>query len=118
MPSHQPWDRMRVDYALRELQNWYLGDGTYGDAPHLHCDFYNSFVIHPYLLQLMDTVGDQSPSWSPMRTPIHQRAQRYAAIQERLIAPDVSFPPIRRSITYRSRASHLLAAAARLTSLT
>ncbi|HTC75880.1 MAG TPA: DUF2264 domain-containing protein [Edaphobacter sp.] len=110
---NQPWDRMRVDYALRELQSWYLGDGTYGDGPHFHWDFYNSFVIQPYLLQLMDTVGDQSPAWSAMRTPIHQRAQRYAAIQERLIAPDGSFPAIGRSITYRSGAFHLLADAAR-----
>jgi hypothetical protein len=113
MTLNQPWDRMRVDYALRELQTWYLGDGTYGDGPHLHCDFYNSFIIHPYLLQLMDTAGDQSPSWSAMRTSIHQRAQRYAAIQERLIAPDGSFPPIGRSITYRCGAFHLLADAAR-----
>ncbi len=113
MTLHQPWDRMRVDYALRELQSWYLGDGAYGDGPHLHWDFYNSFVIQPYLLQLMDTVGDQSPSWSAMRTPIHQRAQRYAAIQERLIAPDGSFPAIGRSITYRCGAFHLLADAAR-----
>jgi hypothetical protein len=109
MTLNQPWDRMRVDYALREHQSWYLGDGTYGDGPHFHWDFYNSFVIQPYLVQLMDTVGDQSPSWSTMRTPIHQRAQRYAAIQERLIAPDGSFPAIGRSITYRCGAFHLLA---------
>jgi hypothetical protein len=113
MTLDQPWDRMRVDYALRELQSWYLGDGTYGDGPHLHWDFYNSFVIQPYLLQLMDTLGDQSPAWSSMRTPIQQRAQRYAAIQERLIAPDGSYPAIGRSITYRCGAFHLLADAAR-----
>jgi len=113
MTLNQPWDRMRVDYALRELQSWYLGDGTYGDGPHFHWDFYNSFVIQPYLLQLMDTLADQSPSWASMRTPIHQRAQRYAAIQERLIAPDGSYPAIGRSITYRCGAFHLLADAAR-----
>jgi hypothetical protein len=113
MTINQPWDRMRVDYALRELQGWYLGDGTYGDGPNFHWDFYNSFVIQPYLLQLMDTVGDQSPSWSSMRTSIHQHAQRYAAIQERLIAPDGSYPPIGRSITYRCGAFHLLADASR-----
>jgi hypothetical protein len=109
MTLDQPWDRMRVDYALRELQGWYLGDGTYGDGPHFHWDFYNSFVIHPYLLQLMDTLGDQSPAWSSMRTPIRARAQRYAAIQERMIAPDGSYPAIGRSITYRCGAFHLLA---------
>ena len=113
MTLNHPWDRMRVDYALRELQSWYLGDGTYGDGPHFHWDFYNSFVIQPYLLQLMDTLGDQSPSWSAMRTPIHQRAQRHAAIQERLIAPDGSYPAIGRSITYRCGAFHLLADSSR-----
>jgi hypothetical protein len=113
MTLNQPWDRMRVDYGLREHQSWYLGDGTYGDGPHFHWDFYNSFVIQPYLLQLMDTLGDQSPSWTALRTPIRQRAQRYAAIQERLIAPDGSYPAIGRSITYRCGAFHLLADAAR-----
>jgi hypothetical protein len=113
MTLHQPWDRMRVDYALRELQSWYLGDGAYGDGPHFHWDFYNSFVIQPYLLQLMDTVGDQSPSWSSMRTPIHEHAKRYAAIQERMIAPDGSYPALGRSITYRCGAFHLLADASR-----
>jgi hypothetical protein len=113
MTLHQPWDRMRVDYALRELQSWYLGDGTYGDGPHFHWDFYNSFVIQPYLLQLMDTLGDQSPAWASMRVPIRERAQRYAVIQERLIAPDGSYPAIGRSITYRCGAFHLLADASR-----
>ena len=32
----EPWDRLRVDYALREHMNWYLGDGVYGDGPHFH----------------------------------------------------------------------------------
>jgi hypothetical protein len=113
MTLHQPWDRMRVDYALRELQSWYLGDSVYGDGPHLHWDFYNSFVIHPYLLQLIDTLADEAPTWAAMRTLIHQRAQRYAAIQERMIAPDGSYPVIGRSITYRCGAFHLLADAAR-----
>jgi hypothetical protein len=112
MTLQQPWDRMRVDYALREHQSWYLGDGIYGDGPHFHFDFYNSFVIQPYLLQLMDTLGDESPSWSSMRTSTHQRAQRYAVIQERLVAPDGSYPAIGRSITYRCGAFHLLADAA------
>src|SRR5271154_436122 len=117
MTLHQPWDRMRVDYALRELQSWYLGDGTYGDGPHFQWDFYNSFVIQPYLLQLMDTLGDQSPSWSSMRSAIHERAQHYAAVQERMIAPDGSYPAIGRSITYRCGAFHLLADASRRTIL-
>ncbi|NYF80280.1 DUF2264 domain-containing protein [Granulicella arctica] len=105
----QSWDRMRVDYALREHASWYLGDGTYGDGPHFHWDFYNSFVIQPYLLQLMDTLGAEIPTWAAEREAIHQRARRYAAVQERLINPDGSYPVLGRSTTYRCGAFHLLA---------
>ena len=103
------WDKLRVDYALSAHHNWFLGDGTYGDGPHFHADYYNSFVIQPYLLQLMDTVRSQLPAWEADRHAITLRAQRYAAIQERLIAPDGTYPPIGRSIAYRCGAFHHLA---------
>ena len=109
----EAWDRERVDYAFRELASWYVGDGTYGDGPHFHWDYYNSFVMQPYLLQLMDTLGVESSSWSAMREPIHLRAQRYADVQERLIAADGSYPVIGRSLTYRCGAFQLLADVAR-----
>src|SRR6218665_2169881 len=38
-----------------------------------------------------------------------KRAQRYAAIQERLISPEGTFPPTGRSIAYRCGAFQLLA---------
>ena len=103
------WDRMRVAYALNELQAWYTGDGTYGDGPRYHADFYNSYVMHSYLLMLMQVVGDQAPAWKAMRPDIEERACRYAAIQERTIGPDGTFPVLGRSICYRAGAFHLLA---------
>lgn len=105
----EPWDRMRVDYALREHENWYLGDGTYGDGPHFHQDYYNSFVILPFLQVLMDILGKQEAAWDAMADDIRERAMRYAAIQERMIAPDGTYPVIGRSIAYRSGAFQLLA---------
>jgi hypothetical protein len=105
----EPWDRTRVDYALREHANWYLGDGTYGDGPHFHQDYYNSFVILPFLQVLMDTVGKQEPLWDAMAADIRDRAMRYAAIQERMIAQDGSYPVMGRSIAYRCGAFQLLA---------
>lgn len=105
----EPWDRVRVDYALREHATWFLGDGTYGDGPHYHADYYNSFVIHPFLLALMDIVQTQDEAWSAMLPSIHDRARRYAALQERMIAPDGTFPAVGRSLTYRCGAFHLLA---------
>lgn len=108
----QPWDRMRVDYALREHASWFLGDGVYGDGPHFHADYYNSYVIHPFLLALLDAVGSSDPAWAKMTEAIRARATRYAALQERMVAPDGSFPVVGRSITYRCGAFHLLADAA------
>jgi hypothetical protein len=47
-----------------------------------------------------------------MKPRILERAQRYAVILERLIAPDGSFPAIGRSLAYRCGAFQLLAAVA------
>jgi hypothetical protein len=104
-----PWDIIRIDYAIRQHQAWFLGDGTYGDGPHFHWDYYNSFVIHPMLLQVMDTMSERSDTWKSLRPVTLQRAQRYATIQERMISPEGTFPAIGRSLAYRFGAFHLLA---------
>lgn len=106
------WDRMRVDYALRQHAQWYKGDGVYGDGPELHFDYYNSFVIQPMLLDVLDALGSESPAWEAMRAPVRRRAQRYAAILERLISPEGTFPALGRSIAYRFGALQVLAQAA------
>jgi hypothetical protein len=105
----QPWERTRVDYALREHMQWYVGDGAYGDGPHFHWDYYNSFVIQPFLLAILETVGNQEEAWKAMIPMVNARASRYAHILERLIAPDGTYPVIGRSIPYRGGAFQLLA---------
>jgi hypothetical protein len=104
-----PWDRVRVDYALRQHDQWYKGDGTYGDGPEFHWDYYNSFVIHPMLLDVLDACAEEHRAWKELAGRVAQRARRHAAVQERLIAPDGSFPPIGRSLAYRFGAFQLLA---------
>jgi hypothetical protein len=103
------WDPMRIDYALRTMDTWYKGDGMYGDGPQFHFDYYNSFVIHPLLLNVLDVIGKRSDTWNSFKERMESRARRYAAIQERLINPDASFPPTGRSLAYRFGAFHLLA---------
>src|SRR5262249_16683004 len=98
------WDRTRVDYPLRAHEQWYKGDGAYGDGPDFHWDYYNSFVIHPMLVDVLDACRDESAAWTEMSLRVDARARRYAAVQERLIAPDGSFPAIGRSIAYRGAA--------------
>jgi hypothetical protein len=105
----QPWDTMRIDYALRQHQEWYKGDGLYGDGPPFHWDYYNSFVIQPMMLSVLDAVSTVTQRWSALRKPVEARARRYAAIQERLISPEGTYPPIGRSLTYRFGALQHLA---------
>jgi hypothetical protein len=104
-----PWDRMRVDYAIRQHEQWYKGDGVYGDGPAFHWDYYNSFVVQPMLLDVLDSCGESITAWKELAPKAHERARRYGAILERLVSPDGSFPAIGRSIAYRCGAFHLLA---------
>lgn len=99
--GEQDWDGARIDYALRQHDQWYKGDGAYGDGPFFHWDYYNSFAIQPMLLEVLQLVADQYPDWPKFREPMRIRARRYAAIQERLISPDGTFPPLGRSLAYR-----------------
>ena len=97
------WDEMRVDYALRQHEQWYKGDGMFGDGPDFHWDYYNSFVIQPFLVAICERVG------GPMRERVEKIALRYAAVQERMIGTDGTFPVVGRSMCYRTGVFHHLA---------
>lgn len=97
----ETWDRMRVDYAVRQHDQWYMGDGAYGDGPDFQWDYYNSFVIQPMLVDILDALGDQFDDWKAIRIRVLGRATRYAAVLERMISPEGTFPPIGRSLAYR-----------------
>ncbi len=95
------WDTMRVDYALRIHETWYVGDGVYGDGPEYCWNYYNSFVIQPMFVDLCNYFGARDKDWEVLIPKAMERASRYAAIQERLINDDGSFPPVGRSLAYR-----------------
>lgn len=101
-------DIQRIEYALSKHESWYLGDSMYGDGPHFHFDYYNSYVIQPMLLDILKTVAEKTGSMKEVLTAVVKRSQRYAEIQERLISPDGSFPPTGRSLAYRCGAFQLL----------
>src|SRR5690606_40015581 len=64
-------------------------------------DYYNSFVIQPMLIDVLLEVGHVYPEWERMREPVLARAERYAAVLERMISPEGAYPIIGRSIAYR-----------------
>jgi len=109
-------DKMRIDYALKQHQLWYKGDGMYGDGPEFHFDYYNSFVIQPMLIEVMSTIIDSSSKVADkkMYADVLSRAQRYAAIQERLISPEGTYPAVGRSLAYRFGAFQLLSKIAQM----
>lgn len=101
-------DMMRIDYAIKQHLLWYKGDGMYGDGPDFHWDYYNSFVIQPMLLGVTKVLKDDGLDHNNYYELMLSRSQRYAAIQERLISPEGTYPPIGRSLAYRFGAFQLL----------
>ena len=61
------WDGMRIDYAVRAHQQWYVGDGLYGDGPGFHWDYYNSFVIQPMLVDVLRSIAPYGKNWERFR---------------------------------------------------
>jgi hypothetical protein len=90
-----------IEYALKKHAEWYKGDGAYGDGPEFHWDYYNSFVIQPMLLTITNILRESAQDTIMSYKTVLKRAQRFAAIQERLISPEGTYPPIGRSLVYR-----------------
>ena len=103
------YDPVRIDYAIKEHEAWYKGDGMYGDGPNYHFDYYNSYVIQPFLLDVSKTVFEETGELNDQYQLFTTRAKRYAEIQERLISPEGTFPATGRSIAYRCGAFQHLA---------
>lgn len=98
------WDPMRVDYALKKHEEWYKGDGLYGDGPFFHFDYYNAFVIHPMLADILKVLVSQGKTSQKEYERELKRMQRYGVILERMISPEGTFPVVGRSMAYRNAA--------------
>ena len=99
----------RMENCVRDMMGWYVGDGAYGDGVFLHFDYYNSFVIHPMLLDVLTILKKHDGSFAAAHAVELKRARRFAEIQERLISPEGTFPSIGRSTAYRFGAFQSLA---------
>ena len=97
--------------AADRLEKWYLGDGVYGDGELLRNDYYNSFVIQPLYIDVLKTFCGCS-ELSGLLEKALKRERRYAAVLERLIAADGTYPIVGRSSAYRFGAFHALSHAA------
>ncbi|MEY4382788.1 MAG: hypothetical protein RI995_330 [Bacteroidota bacterium] len=91
----------RIEYAIQKHMEWYKGDGVYGDGPSFHFDYYNSFVIHPMLFEILTFLKKKNiPSSLSLDIQI-KRMVRYAEILERMVSPEATYPITGRSLAYR-----------------
>lgn len=58
------WEYERVKYACDRFAQWYKGDGWYGDGADFHLDYYNSFVIHPMMVEVLAVM--KSMAWKEL----------------------------------------------------
>ncbi|ETZ21746.1 hypothetical protein N824_26280 [Pedobacter sp. V48] len=104
----EQYDQVRLTNGVNRLNDWYKGDGWYGDGPNLAFDYYNSFVIHPMMVDTLRILVDHNLADEKSYELALIRMQRYAVGQERMISPEGTYPPIGRSITYRTGAFQAL----------
>jgi hypothetical protein len=105
----EPTVQDRLQGSVQRMLGWYKGDGAYGDGEYFHWDYYNSFVIHPMLVDVLGVLKQKDSQFDPVYQIQLKRARRYAQILERLVGPDGTFPSLGRSTTYRFGAFHSLA---------
>ena len=108
-------DMERLMYGVNRFRNeWYKGDGWYGDGPDFHLDYYNSLVIHPMFTETLQVLKKHGLNGTDFLPTQEERHARLAAQLERMISPEGSYPVTGRSIVYRFGSFHALADAALL----
>lgn len=100
-------DFYRITASLKTIEEWYVGDGWYGNCNHFSFDYYNSFVLHPMYVECQDIItdGGKKGGWNINAKNYNmgvKRMQRYGEIIERLISPEGTFPVYGRSVSYRT----------------
>lgn len=105
-------DEYALSVGLQKMSEWYLSDGWYSDGPEYAMDYYNSYVMHPMMVEVVEMCKKYKFS-----TPISldlavKRMNRFNTILERFISPEGAYPAVGRSVIYRMGAFQTLAMSA------
>ena len=105
-------DEYALSVGLQKMSEWYLSDGWYSDGPEYAMDYYNSYVMHPMMVEVVEMCKKHKFS-----TPISldlavKRMNRFNTILERFISPEGAYPAVGRSVIYRIGAFQTLAMSA------
>ncbi|MNK37021.1 hypothetical protein D3C87_555790 [compost metagenome] len=105
----EQYDPARVQFAINKMKEWYVGDSWDSDGEKFSMDYYNSYVIHPMLVDLLKVLVDKKKAQQADYDLALKRMVRYSEYLERIISPDGTYPAYGRSITYRTAAFQALA---------
>ena len=105
-------DEYALSVGLQKMSEWYLSDGWYSDGPEYAMDYYNSYVMHPMMVEVVEMCKKHKFS-----TPISldlavKRMNRFNTIRERVSSPEGDYPAVGRSVIYRMGAFQTLAMSA------
>lgn len=92
-------DVERMTFGVNTFKEWYKGDAFYGDGPSFRMDYYNSYVIHPMLMDVLAAMQRHGVEGYEFIEVERVRHRRYAEILERMVAPDGTYPVLGRSIS-------------------
>lgn len=106
--GEQP-DPVRIEFARKKMIEWYAGDSWYSDGALFSMDYYNSYVIHPMMVDFLKVLADKNKIKQEEYETAVKRMIRYSEFLERMISPEGSYPAFGRSITYRTAAFQALA---------
>lgn len=106
--GEQP-DPVRIDFARKKMTEWYVGDSWYSDGALFSMDYYNSYVIHPMMVDFLKVLLHKNKIKPEEYETALKRMIRYSEFLERVISPEGSYPAFGRSITYRTAAFQALA---------
>lgn len=110
MSVGQPVDTRLLERGIRLFCGiFYCGDGMYGDGRTFAMDYYNSYVIHPMLMDALEVCRAHGHPMARHYDRALARFRRYVEIQERTVGPDGTFPVYGRTLICRLGAFHALA---------
>ncbi|MBB2151407.1 DUF2264 domain-containing protein [Pedobacter gandavensis] len=105
----EQYDPARVQFAINKMKEWYVGDSWYSDGEKFSMDYYNSYVIHTMLVDLLKILVDKKRAPESDYDLAVKRMVRQSEFLERMISPEGTYPAFGRSITYRTAAFQVLA---------
>jgi hypothetical protein len=108
-------DMERLTYAISKFRDeFYAGDAIYSDGTDFEVGYFNSWVIHPMLNDILNVMRKYGLRDGEFLDVQLMRSSRLASQLERIISPEGTYPLLGKALSYRCGVFHLLSQAALL----